>query len=88
MVDDCPGVRAVIRGLALAAALLLAPLPALAQPAPPPPPPSITLTLPELDGLIQSLAEAPARHVLLALNLLLEKRQRATAPAAPEPKAP
>lgn len=73
------------RALFLAAALL-APLPALAQPAPPPPPqPTITLTLPELDGLIQSLADAPARHVLPALNLLLEKRQRATAPA--EPKA-
>lgn len=72
---------------ALLAALLLAPLPALAQPAPPPPPPTITLTLQELDGLIQSLADAPARHVLPALNVLLEKRQRATAPA-PEPKAP
>ena len=58
-----------------------APLPALAQPAPPPPQPTITLTLMELDGLIQSLADAPARHVLPALNLLLEKRQRATAPA-------
>lgn len=73
------------RALFLAAALL-APLPVLAQPAPPPPAPTVALTLPELDGLIQSLADAPARHVLPALNLLLEKRQRATAPAA-EPKA-
>lgn len=74
----------MIRPLTLAV-LLVAPLPALAQPAPPPPAPTVTLTLPELDGLIQSLADAPARHVLPALNLLLEKRQRATAPAA-EPK--
>lgn len=90
------GVHAVMRPLplALAAAVLLA-APARAQPAPPPQPPSVTLTGPELDGLIQALAEAPAKYSLVPLNFLLDKRQRAAAPAAereapasPEPKAP
>lgn len=86
MAHDQAGVRTVMRALFLAAALLAAPA-ALAQPAPPaPPPPSVTLSLQDLDGLIQLLAEAPARHVLVPLNFLLDKRQRATAPS-PEPKA-
>ena len=90
MVADQQEFPAVMRALALAA-LLLAPLPALAQPAPPPSPPAptVTLTLQEVDGLIQSLAEAPAKHTLLPLNFLLEKRQRAVPGGQPtEPKAP
>jgi hypothetical protein len=73
--------------LLLTAALLLAAPQARAQPAPPPPPPVVTITLPELDELIRSLAEAPARFTLPALNFLLEKRQKATSPT-PEAKAP
>lgn len=78
--------RALPLLLLIAAAPFLLAAPVRAQPAPPPPPPAVTITLPELDELIRGLAEAPAKFTLPALNFLLEKRQRATAPT-PEPKA-
>ena len=70
-------------------AMLSACKPAMAQPAAPPPPPAppppITLTLPELDWLIQQAAETPARWSFGTLQMLLGKRQQATAPAEKAP---
>lgn len=71
---------------ALALALLLAPAASRAQPASPPPQPSppVAMTLAELDWLIQQAADTPARWSYGALQMLLAKRQQATAPAAPQ----
>jgi hypothetical protein len=72
----------ILAALALAAAVLAAP--AQAQPAPPPAPaPGITLSVAELDALIQSLADTPARYSFGALQMLLAKRQQATEAKAP-----
>lgn len=78
-----------MRTLALAPALLLAlSLPAHAQdsvtPAAPPAPPPVTLTAGELDALIQALADTPARWSFQPLQMLLAKRQAATAPTQPK----
>ena len=77
----------ILPALCLAAALLAAPAWAQpAQPAPPaapPPAPAIALTAAELDALIQSLADTPARYSFGALQMLLAKRQQAAEPKAP-----
>lgn len=73
-----------MRPILLAVLLAATCLPAAARAqatAAPPPQPGITLTGPELDQLIQMLADAPARWSFGPLQLLLARRN-----AAPEPK--
>lgn len=75
-----------ISNLMLAAAALM-PLTtaARAQPAPAAPP-TVILTLPEVDGLMAVLGEAPAKLSAQALLFLASKRQQATAAPASRPE--